>query len=188
MPTQHFQEFVVIGNLRAEPTTEYIKEKQIYDQQPYTCGDWSIVHNGTIANDKELRTYELPTKIDSAAIAEILKGTEACFSSFSETVSKLKGSYAIIATNSKQKDTLYVATNYKPIWFISTDFGYFFASSKEYLPQNWAAEMVAPYSISISLQDLHSLRKLADGLLLFAVGVSIALFLLLLLSANSVIP
>src|ERR1022692_786997 len=62
----------IIGNLRAEPTTEYVKSKQLVDQQPYTVKDWSIVHNGTIANDKELRTGVIHTIIDSSAIAEQL--------------------------------------------------------------------------------------------------------------------
>ena len=47
----------VIGNLRAEPTTEFVQDKHLSDQQPYTSGKWSIVHNGTIANDKALRTH-----------------------------------------------------------------------------------------------------------------------------------
>src|SRR5574337_1396658 len=58
----------MVGNLRAEPTTEYVAEKLEHDQQPYHLGDWSIAHNGTIANDKELRTHKHPTSIDSAAI------------------------------------------------------------------------------------------------------------------------
>ena len=61
-----------ISNLRAEPTTEYVADKSQDDQQPYSAGHWSIVHNGTIANDKALRTGKVPTRIDSAAIAEVL--------------------------------------------------------------------------------------------------------------------
>ena len=62
----------IIGNLRAEPTTEFVADKKETDQQPYTVNGWSIVHNGTVANDKALRTGALPTCIDSAAIAEQL--------------------------------------------------------------------------------------------------------------------
>lgn len=80
-----FQHASMIANLRAEPTTEFVKEKQLYDQQPYSLGDWSMVHNGTIANDKELRTMfparSYPSKIDSAAIIERLDYWEAPFGS-----------------------------------------------------------------------------------------------------------
>ncbi len=136
----------IIGNLRAEPTTEFVREKHLSDQQPYTAGEWSIVHNGTIANDKALRTGTLPTSIDSAAIVEQLEGFTGTFSNFISGVRDLKGSYAILATHEKHPDRLYVAANYRPIWYIETEFGLFFASSRGYLPQEYAARMVTPYT------------------------------------------
>ena len=51
--------FTMIGNARAEPTTEWVVDKNEWDQQPYHMDGWTIVHNGTIANDKDLRTYAL---------------------------------------------------------------------------------------------------------------------------------
>ncbi len=70
--TIHREELTMIGNARAEPTTEWVKEKNGYDQQPYALEPWAIVHNGTIANDKDLRTGAHPSNIDSAAIVELL--------------------------------------------------------------------------------------------------------------------
>jgi len=143
-----------IGNLRAEPTTEYVADKSQDDQQPYGAGHWSIVHNGTIANDKALRTGKVPTSIDSAAIAEVLDAT-ACDGSnpyktalhFIEGVKRLKGSYAILATHSEQKNHLLVAANYRPIWFVVTEVGVFFASARHYFPDNMTPRMVDPYSV-----------------------------------------
>jgi len=143
-----------ISNLRAEPTTEYVADKSQDDQQPYSAGHWSIVHNGTIANDKALRTGKVPTRIDSAAIAEVLDATLCDGSNayrtalhFIESVKKLKGSYAILATHSEQKNHLLVAANYRPIWFVVTEVGVFFASARHYFPDNMTPRMVDPYSV-----------------------------------------
>lgn len=70
LPRKDAQSFIC--NLRAEPTTEYVERKTWNDQQPYYWNEWAIVHNGTIANDKELRTGRVQTAIDSAAIVEHL--------------------------------------------------------------------------------------------------------------------
>ena len=43
----------IINNNRAEPTTEYVKEKRKEDIQPFTYKGWYVAHNGVIANDKE---------------------------------------------------------------------------------------------------------------------------------------
>jgi 7-cyano-7-deazaguanine synthase len=148
-----------IANLRAEPTTEYVQDKSIGDQQPYKAGQWSIVHNGTIANDKELRTHVLPTRIDSAAIAEQLNETYGTnFEAFVSTMGKLKGSFAVIATDHSFSDRLYVAANYRPIWFIETDVGVFFASARHYLPDYYSPQMLTPYTAAEFRGDglLHS--------------------------------
>lgn len=143
-----------ISNLRAEPTTEYVASKRDDDQQPYSAGVWSIVHNGTIANDKALRTNAVPTSIDSAAIAEVLDAT-ACDGDnayrtalhFINSVKALKGSYAILANHAQQPNHLLVAANYRPIWFVVTEVGVFFASARHYFPDNMTPRMVDPYSV-----------------------------------------
>lgn len=144
---------VMIGNVRAEPTTEYVKDKKLSDQQPYTSGKWSIVHNGTIANDKELRTGNVPTGIDSAAIVEHLNGLEdrvvfpTRFDYFKACILDLKGSYAILAAHEDEPNVLYAAANYRPIWHIKDDvYGYFFASARDYFPAGYVPKMVEPYT------------------------------------------
>lgn len=142
-----------ISNLRAEPTTEYVAEKRASDQQPYTSGSWSIVHNGTIANDKDLRTHTVETRIDSAAIAETLdapvdaQNPYRVAQHFLAAVKRLKGSFAILGAHSAQPNHLLVAANYRPIWFVRTDVGVFFASARHYFPDNMTPRMVEPYSM-----------------------------------------
>lgn len=145
---------VLIGNLRAEPTTEYIQEKHDLDQQPYQCGPWTIVHNGTIANDKDLRTYALKTDIDSAAIAEQLArrpmlghSTEEVEQHFVQVIKSLKGSYAILAVHEHHPSLILAAVNYRPLWWNLTNTRLMFASAKAYLPFSGKVEMLPPYSI-----------------------------------------
>jgi 7-cyano-7-deazaguanine synthase len=135
----------IIGNLRAEPTTEFVLSKIKEDQQPYSVLDWTVVHNGTIANDRELRTMEVPTAIDSAAIPELLGGDNG-YHSFHSKIELLKGSYAILAHNKQDKDTIYLACNYRPIWYIKTEYGMFFASARDYFPSEYTPQMMEPYS------------------------------------------
>ena len=148
----------IIGNLRAEPTTEYVAEKREFDQQPYRAGGWNVVHNGTIANDHELRNHfagqKLPTGVDSAAIAEFLARDETndtateteLSATFFNMVSHLKGSYAILATHDHYPGVVFAACNYRPIWYAWLDGACFFASSKDYFPAGFAPQMVPPYS------------------------------------------
>ena len=142
-----------LSNLRAEPTTEFVLGKIKDDQQPYLEGDWGIVHNGTIANDAELRTGMLNTEIDSAAIAEELARTscntldgEAVSLHFQSMVRRLKGSFAILANHAARPNLLHLAVNYRPIWYVVTDYGVFFASARHYFPPHTNPRMVDPYS------------------------------------------
>lgn len=141
---------VTLGNFRAEPTTEYVKDKRPSDQQPYSLGKWVIVHNGTIANDTDLRTGEIDTRIDSAAIAEVLNAqVGTSIEAFEATVKQLIGSYAILAYNTNEPETMYYATNYRPLWYVVNDLGVFFTSSENYFPErgNDVPRMVAPYTM-----------------------------------------
>ena len=144
----------MIGNFRAEPTTEFVRHKREYDQQPYSLNKWNIVHNGTIANDKELRTDEgATTGIDSVAIVEQLAAAGHISDSvhakqiFKNTIEKLKGSYAILATHDDFPYLIFAACNYRPIWIAKREYGIFFASSKEYFPRDMTPQMLQPYSI-----------------------------------------
>jgi 7-cyano-7-deazaguanine synthase len=150
----------LIGNFRAEPTTEFVSKKTVRDQQPYSLNKWNIVHNGTIANDKVLRTGEYPTTIDSAAIVEqlVLEGNivsqEYARHVFRNVIGRLKGSYAILATHDDFPDLIFAACNYRPIWFIKQERGIFFASSQHFFPNDFVPEMLPPYSSWIFGPDL----------------------------------
>lgn len=143
---------MLIGNRRAEPTTEHVKEKALSDQQPYELGEWAIVHNGTIANDKELRTGALPTSIDSAAIVEQLalatgQGLDPEHA-MRHVLRALVGSFAILAMHRPTR-TLYVAANYRPIWIgLATQGAKVFASSRHALPPGMPSRMLPPYTLA----------------------------------------
>lgn len=147
---------VIIGNLRAEPTTEFVAEKHEFDQQPYRAGGWNIVHNGTIANDHALRNHfegqKLPTGIDSAAIAEYLAYLSEVDDEspleviFQRMVADIKGSYAILATHDDKPGMIFAACNYRPIWYATVNGATFFASSRDYFPAGFAPQMLEPYS------------------------------------------
>lgn len=139
---------VFLGNHRAEPTTEYIADKLPSDQQPYTWWHTTIVHNGTIANDRDLREiheWSLPTRIDSAVIAPMIHtfGKEA--------YTKLKGSMAIASYVDDRRE-LQLYRNYQPIYLLynaNTDMWVFSSlrNALDHFPKNgWEPREFPPYS------------------------------------------
>jgi 7-cyano-7-deazaguanine synthase in queuosine biosynthesis len=161
-----------IANFRAEPTTEYVNHKHPYDQQPYTLGSWTVVHNGTIANDKEIRTYQHPTSIDSAAVVELLaalptpsyKDEHAIGRQFQSVVERLKGSYAILAYHAEY-EAMYVAVNYQALWYARNAHAIFFASSRDFFPRDLVPKMIEPYSTWMFRSGKPSVRlSAAPGL------------------------
>jgi 7-cyano-7-deazaguanine synthase len=102
---------VFISNHRAEPTTEYIKNKLITDQQPYFYENTVSVHNGTISNDKVFFKNEhmVPqTEVDSFAIPVAISkyGPDAI-------LSKLIGSMSILTMTNNE----FIAyRNYNPLY------------------------------------------------------------------------
>lgn len=148
----------IIGNCRAEPTTEWVRDKKSSDQQPYCLGGWEIVHNGTVANDRELRTYELKTEIDSAAIVERLasygevKTSFEALTIFRRVIGSLKGSWAILATNVNIPDEIYFAANYQPLYYWKIGGSIQFSSSDTFFSytqdmQDAPPVQIPPYSI-----------------------------------------
>jgi len=123
-----------VGNMRGEPTTEWVQTKSAADVQPFVSpsGNWVFTHNGTIANDKEIVTRygegELPTTIDSYAIGVALDAAR----NFQDAIESLQGSFAIIAYHVDEPDHLYWATNYKPLYACYVDGNIFLASQVEY--------------------------------------------------------
>lgn len=93
-------EVAALGNWRATPTPELERA----ELQPYD----GIVHNGTIANDEELGRR--PGEIDSQVLPRILN--RKSFDAFVESLALIRGSFAIGAV---ARDSLYLATNYKPL-------------------------------------------------------------------------
>jgi 7-cyano-7-deazaguanine synthase len=107
---------VWLGNRRAEPTTEWIREKGADTQQPYWCKNgWAYVHNGTISNDREIanaQEVEIGDRwVDSMAIGVLLERYD-----FEEAISGLQGSFAILAHHVSQPNVFFYAVNYKPLY------------------------------------------------------------------------
>lgn len=153
-PTLNLGDNAVLGNFRAEPTTESFRGEPIEKVlQPYTFRNWSVVHNGTIANDAKVRNYKFDCLVDSAAIVEVLDGCSAA--SFDGKMSRLKGSMAVLAFN-KKEHRFFAYTNYKPIWACDLGFGQIFASSEEYFPESCSPKEIPPYSSAeYSLDNLN---------------------------------
>lgn len=131
-------DYLLLNNNRAEPTTEFVSNKQLSDVQPYSFGETHIVHNGTIANDKELiqeYNLKLDTVIDSSVIAPIFDKCDFASDSIIDILqNKLIGSYALAVYNTKHKK-LVLATNYKPlsILYNRKDDVLYFSSLEDYL-------------------------------------------------------
>lgn len=114
----------VLGNWRAEPTTEWVKHMTIADVQPYHDGKITYaVHNGTIANDEDFIPADAPTRVDSQAIP---------YAAAEGRLFSLVGSVATaIVENGDMGVTLTLAKNYRPLSVIRVNDwkGYAFASS-----------------------------------------------------------
>lgn len=168
----------VLGNFRAEPASQYVADKSEDDQQPYISGDWSVVHNGTVRNANQLRTHTVNTSIDSAAIVECLdrqgdmfENLKSTFKAFYNVVKDLEGSFGILARHRDYNNCMFLATNYRPIWYAIAHGAVVFASSEEYFDKRICQQpvMVPPYTVclfEVSEEDLKihnlSLREMKD--------------------------
>ncbi|MBW9142024.1 MAG: 7-cyano-7-deazaguanine synthase, partial [Candidatus Aramenus sp.] len=105
--------FVVVANNRAEPTTEYVRQKTQEDIQPFVGERYIVTHNGIIANDQELEAkYKLTrkTKIDSAVIPPLLDKTwDGSLEGLRKLLSEVKGSFAFIIADRKRPDRIFIA-------------------------------------------------------------------------------
>jgi len=130
--------YAFLGNWRATPTPELEKSKL----QPYD----GLVHNGTIANDKELGVK--PGEIDTMVLPRILDRNHGV-DAFVESLRRIKGSYAIACTG---KGTVFLANNYKPIhyWSPYGEAIYFSSMARhfeEILPFGQAPVQLPPYTV-----------------------------------------
>ena len=162
----------LLANFRAEPTTEYISEKSMHDVQPFGCRGWYVVHNGTIANDKELISEfelssfdELVTDIDSAIIPCLIASQFAADADFEDVArflySKLVGSYSLAIAHIARPNDLLLLCNYKPL-YIMRDKALFcneiyFASLPEYLTSRPLEERVRRGTIIEEVPAFHAM-------------------------------
>lgn len=136
-------------NCRAEPMTERVFKPGWEDQQPYRSPDeqWAIVHNGIVANDKELiAKFGLtpPTQIDSWVIAGVLgKAMD-----WRRAVQQLQGSIALIGMFG-YGSTLFFATNYRPLYHSTfrDGEGNVILTALSAVPYDKEAQLVPPYTI-----------------------------------------
>ena len=155
----------VIANLRAEPTTEFVKDKTPADTQPFKSGSWYIVHNGTIANDRELvEKYQLSptTNIDSEVIACLIAKLCANDASYEEIAHmlyrNLKGSFSLAVGNASRPNELLLMCNYKPMYvarFAGEKFDQIrFASLPEYFQDVRRSDLDSNLIEEINIQQL----------------------------------
>ncbi|MFQ6011061.1 MAG: 7-cyano-7-deazaguanine synthase [Nitrososphaerales archaeon] len=111
---------IVINNNRAEPTTEFVREKLATDIQP--LGDEILVsHNGIIANDNELQErYHLTrdSKIDTSVLPPLLESLwkdDRPIEGLVKVLREVVGSFALAIVDRMKPEYLYLACNYKPI-------------------------------------------------------------------------
>ncbi len=127
-----------ICNHRAVPTTE-VESSEF--NQPFGT-DYKIVHNGTIANDKELGNKE--GMIDSYIISKVLDFSNIY--TLQKSIQKLKGSYALAIM--KPNGHFYLACNYKPIFYANPGKeNFIFSSYKNHLEGIENVKRLEPYSI-----------------------------------------
>lgn len=131
----------IIGNCRAEPTTEWQPDKDPNRLQPYSYGNLHAVHNGTIANDRQFLDVIRGTEgqIDSTAIP-----VAASWGRFQELVGSQAtamfnassgASYQITPDIDMAPRQLVLHRNYRPLAVIYCNAlgGWLFASKMEFL-------------------------------------------------------
>jgi len=92
---------------------------------PHKCEDVAVVHNGIIENYVALREElikkgakfysQTDTEVIPVMINQFIKEGFDFKSSFSKTIAKLEGAYAIIAICAKEKDVIAVAKKHSPL-------------------------------------------------------------------------
>jgi 7-cyano-7-deazaguanine synthase len=141
-----------IANNRAEPTTEWVRTKGKVDIQPF-CDETETVfvtHNGTIANDAQLRKqvkFEKPkTKIDTQSVCEYLmkKWDGRSRDGLREILmNQVVGSFAFAIFDKRQPHLVTLAANYKPLYVLfDTELECFFFSS---FPRYLESELIPIY-------------------------------------------
>ena len=153
----------VIANNRATPTTEWVQGLSADDVQPYETERFIVVHNGTIANDKELAA-ELglaAPAIDSQIIGPVIEAEAEKSSAFIRpALDRLVGSYAL-AVYDKWDESLTLAANYKPIHTAVVDGVLYFASQPHHLPR--LADVGDEFGSTVQKLDPYSWATFHSG-------------------------
>jgi len=150
----------VIGLNRAEPSTEHfavdpdldLAPHQMLDSRLIPAGHWTTVHNGIIANDRDLAEhYGIPRGgIDSRVVPYVFNEAEASnpFQIAQLLTNRITGSYALAAGH--RDGGLVLACNYKPLFTCVRRDVLYFASLPHHLPDLGIRSTVRkmdPYSV-----------------------------------------
>jgi 7-cyano-7-deazaguanine synthase len=164
----------IINNNRAEPTTEYVEQKDPdSDVQPFPdpSGRYWVSHNGTIANDDELReAYDLDpvSEIDTAVLPCLLAATwDGSDEDLRDIlVNEVVGSYALAVLDREHPDRLHLACNYKPLALMYDDHlgTLYFSSSERYLRASLPPDQDGLYAGGISTREIdpYTLTTITD--------------------------
>lgn len=103
----------ILAITRATPTTEWVSGQGLDDAQPFVAGGWVVVHNGTIANDRELAatlSEPPPSRVDSAVLPGLMAQV-----GFEAALRRVEGSFALAAVELARPQAIRLARNFKPI-------------------------------------------------------------------------
>jgi 7-cyano-7-deazaguanine synthase len=162
----------VIANNRGEPTMEHLPDLTLADVQPYATygGRYSVVHNGTIANDVAI-AHDLgidPPRIDSMILPVLLEKHWADRGAASLAAlldQRVTGSYAL-AIGDRYSGTLALAANYKPLFHCVVGGAFYFASLPHHLPGygriDSTVHKLDPYSVLVLDPDHPGVEQRAD--------------------------
>lgn len=115
----------LLGHVRRASTKLTAREYPDEDAHPFHVGDVILAHNGTISNYQEVVKANKLTKdkIDSYAIAELIAKLSYPYTveALNSVTSQLEGSFALVFTNIKDPDTLWVCRHEKPLHCVDVD-------------------------------------------------------------------
>lgn len=128
---------------------------------PHVAGDIAIVHNGIIENYKDIidhlgtNNIKMTSETDSEVIAHLINSFEGTlYERVQQTCSMLEGSYALVAIDSKQPDTLVVARKDSPLIVANFDGGAIVASDiQAVLPYINKMLVMSDYEIAVVTKD-----------------------------------
>lgn len=131
------------------------------DMQPFDRCGWVVSHNGTIANDRELRmeldevVWGREPSVDSIVLPYLFSKTNV----YNTTREQLEGSFAI-AAYAKKRNVFYLAKNFQPLYYgVSGDVLYYSSLSTVLTPTAFP-----PYKLfSYNSGDAHPWADLYRG-------------------------